>query len=79
MGSLESETVNYGREFHGTRTREELRRRGPAAIVNDRPSSLQGQHPTSVDQKLSDSNKNLVVCPKWVLYSKTDWPTDRRS
>jgi hypothetical protein len=25
------------------------------------------------------SNKDLVVSPKWVLYSKTDWPTDRRS
>jgi hypothetical protein len=25
------------------------------------------------------SNKYLVVSPKWVLYSKTDWPTDRRS
>jgi hypothetical protein len=26
-----------------------------------------------------DNNKYLVVSPKWVLYSKTDWPTDRRS
>jgi hypothetical protein len=24
-------------------------------------------------------NKNLVVSPRWVFYSKTDWPTDRRS
>jgi hypothetical protein len=23
--------------------------------------------------------KNLIISPKWVLYSKTDWPTDRRS
>jgi hypothetical protein len=36
-GSLESETVKYGRESHGTRIREWLRWRGPAAIVNDRP------------------------------------------
>jgi hypothetical protein len=36
-GSLESETVKYGRESHGTRTREWLHWRGPAAIVNDRP------------------------------------------
>jgi hypothetical protein len=35
--SLESETVKYGRESHGTRTREWLRWRGPAAVVNDRP------------------------------------------
>jgi hypothetical protein len=25
------------------------------------------------------SNKDLVVSLKWVLYSKTDWPADRRS
>jgi hypothetical protein len=36
-GSLESETVKYGSNSHGTRTREWLRWRGPAAIVNDRP------------------------------------------
>jgi hypothetical protein len=35
--------------------------------------------PTSTNPQLSDSNKNLVVSPKWVLYSKIDWPTDRRS
>jgi hypothetical protein len=31
------------------------------------------------DPQVSDSNKNLFVSPRWVLYSKTDWPTDRRS
>jgi hypothetical protein len=36
-GSLESETVKYGHESHGTRTPEWMRWRGPAAIVNDRP------------------------------------------
>jgi hypothetical protein len=36
-GSLESETVKYGREVHGTRTREWIRCRGLAVIVNDRP------------------------------------------
>jgi hypothetical protein len=36
-GSLESETVIYGHEPYGTRTRKWLRWRGPAAIVNDRP------------------------------------------
>jgi hypothetical protein len=36
-GSLESETVKYGRESQGTRTRERLRSQGLAAIVNDRP------------------------------------------
>jgi hypothetical protein len=27
----------------------------------------------------SERKKNLVVSPRWVLYTKTDWPTDRRS
>jgi hypothetical protein len=36
-GSLESETVKYGHESHGTRTRKWLLWRGPAAKVNDRP------------------------------------------
>jgi hypothetical protein len=27
----------------------------------------------------SDNNKNLVVSPRWVLYSKTGWPADSRS
>jgi hypothetical protein len=36
-GSIKSETVKYGREFKGTRTRKRLRWRGPAGIVNDRP------------------------------------------
>jgi hypothetical protein len=29
--------------------------------------------------QLSDNNQDLVVSPKWVLCSKTDWPADRRS
>jgi hypothetical protein len=32
-----SEKVKYDRESHGTPTRELMRWRGPAAIVNDRP------------------------------------------
>jgi hypothetical protein len=36
-GSLEYETVNYGHESHGSRTRKYLRWRGPEAFVNDRP------------------------------------------
>jgi hypothetical protein len=36
-GSLKSETVKYGRESHGTRTRERLRWQGPAAYIKDRP------------------------------------------
>jgi hypothetical protein len=36
-GSLKTETVKYGREIQGTRTRERLRCRGPAAYTRDRP------------------------------------------
>jgi hypothetical protein len=36
-GSLESETVKYGRQSHGTRTWKWMRWQWPAAIVNDRP------------------------------------------
>jgi hypothetical protein len=35
--SLESETIKYGHESHGTRTQKWLHLWGPAAIVNDRP------------------------------------------
>jgi hypothetical protein len=37
MGSLKCETVKYGREYQGTRTRERLRWQGPAAYTKDRP------------------------------------------
>jgi hypothetical protein len=43
------------------------------------PTSRQRERPTKTNPRLSDSNINLVVSPRWVLYSKTDWPTDRRS
>jgi hypothetical protein len=36
-GSLDSETVKYGHEFHETRTRKLLLWRGPAAIINNTP------------------------------------------
>jgi hypothetical protein len=37
MGSLKSETVKYGRESQGTRTRERRNWQGPAAYTKDRP------------------------------------------
>jgi hypothetical protein len=43
------------------------------------PSSRQKERPISTNLQLSDSNKDLVVSPRWVLYSQTDWPADRRS
>jgi hypothetical protein len=32
--------------------------------------------PHITNPQLSDSNKNLVVSPWWVLYSKIDWQSD---
>jgi hypothetical protein len=43
------------------------------------PSSRQRERPTSTILKLSDSNKDLVLSPRCVLYSKTDRQTDHRS
>jgi hypothetical protein len=45
-GSLKSETVKYGREFQGTRTRERLRWQGPAAYTKDRPALSLERGPT---------------------------------
>jgi hypothetical protein len=39
----------------------------------------QRKRPTSTNPQLSDSNKNVVVSPRWALYSKTDWLTDSPS
>jgi hypothetical protein len=52
-GSLESETVKYGLEFQGIRTRERLCWQGPAAHTKDRPvlSSERAHH----------GNKNVTV------------------
>jgi hypothetical protein len=35
--------------------------------------------PQEQDHNCHTSNKDLAVSPRWVLYSKTDWPADRRS
>jgi hypothetical protein len=52
---------------------------GQQQLYTTDPSSGQREPPTSTNPQLADSNKNVVVSPRWVLYSKTDWPTDRRS
>jgi hypothetical protein len=74
-GSLESETVKYDQESHRTWTRKWLCWKGPAAVVNDRPI-LSSERAPHINKPAADSNKNLVVSLRWVLYFK-DWPTDR--
>jgi hypothetical protein len=70
-GSLESESVKCGYECRGSRTREWLRWRAPAAIVNDRPA-LSSERAPHINKPATDSNTNLVVSLRLVLYSKTD-------
>jgi hypothetical protein len=40
------------------------------------PFSRQRERPTSTSLQLSNSNKDLILSPRWVLYSKTDWSTE---
>jgi hypothetical protein len=47
-------------------------------IVKDRPVLSSERAPHIKNPQSSDSNKNLVVSPRWVLCSRTEWPTDRR-
>jgi hypothetical protein len=61
-GSLESQIVKYGREAHGTRTRQRMRWRGPAAIVHDRPIlSLERILITTMTAGVQLRKRNLAV------------------
>jgi hypothetical protein len=57
MGSLKFESVIYGRESQGTRTRGRMHWEGPAAYTKDRPvlSSESSPH------KKQDSNCEIVI------------------
>jgi hypothetical protein len=72
-GSLESETVKYGRESHRTWTRERLRWRGKTAIVNDRPilSSKRMLH-KNYNRKCSVGKKNYWSLSVKGLVAKTN-------
>jgi hypothetical protein len=69
-------TIKCGQKSRGTQTREWLRCRRPAAIVNDRPVLSSKKAPTSINPQLSESNKNLVLGPRWGLTPRL---TGRRS
>jgi hypothetical protein len=62
-GSLESETVEYGRKSHGTRTLEWVRWRGPSAVVNHRPV-ISSERALNINKPATNNNKNLVVSPR---------------
>jgi hypothetical protein len=63
-GSLKSETVKYGRESQGTRTRERLRWLGPVAYTKDR-FVLSSERAPHKKKTVSNSNKYLVMSPRW--------------
>jgi hypothetical protein len=63
--TVRSETVKYGREFQETRTRERLRWQGPAAYTKDRPVLSSEWAPHKNETVMSNSNKYLVMSPKW--------------
>jgi hypothetical protein len=85
-------THNYGnleakRLFSGVRTVKstdnlDLGYESPNFFrVNEKitePSSRQAGCPTNRKPQMSDSNKNLVMGPKWGPDTKMDWQTDRR-
>jgi hypothetical protein len=66
MASLKSETVKYGREYQGTRTRERLRWEDPAAYTKTDPSSRQRGRPTKTRPHCQIViAKYLVMSPRW--------------
>jgi hypothetical protein len=77
--SLKSETVKYGRESQGTRTRERLRWQGPAAYKKVRPdlSSEGAPHKNNtVTVKQEWKYKYLVMSLRWGSIPRlTDWLT----
>jgi hypothetical protein len=44
-------------------------------LANDRPG-LSSERARHINKPATDSNKDMVVSPRWVLYSKTDGPTE---
>jgi hypothetical protein len=72
-GSLESETVKYGHEFRGTRTREWLRWREPTAIINNESilSSEKMLH-KGYNRKRSVKKYRLWF-PRCLAPRRTDW------
>jgi hypothetical protein len=71
-GSLKSETVKYGCESQGTRTRERLSSRGPTAYPKDRPvhSSERESPRYSLDRRLGGAPE-----PVWTTWRRENsWP-----
>jgi hypothetical protein len=77
-GSLECETV-WSRDPRGSDQRKiALARASSIYKSQTRPLVREGA-PQEKNRNCHTSNKDLVVSPKWALYTKTDWPADCRS
>jgi hypothetical protein len=78
--SLKCETVKYGRESQRDSDQRKIALARASSIYKReiRPLVREGA-PQEQDRNCHTSNKDLVVSPKLVLYSKTDWRTDSRS
>jgi hypothetical protein len=72
---FESETVKYGSESHGIRTRELMLWRGPAAYTKDRPVPSSERAP----QKKQDGNCQRVINIWGSTTRLTDWLTVSRN
>jgi hypothetical protein len=74
-GSLESETVKYGRESQGTRTQESLHWQGPAPCTKADPSYRPRGRPTKQDRNC----QRVINGPQMGLDTKTYWLTVSRN
>jgi hypothetical protein len=84
-GVSKIETINYAHESRGSQIKKRLRWRYPAKTEKYRPnfSSERAPHinkPETVKKKKSKREwEKLLASSRWVLDTKTVWPTDCRS
>jgi hypothetical protein len=78
-GSLKIEIVKYGREFQGTRTRERLRWREPAAYTKDKTVLSSQRAPHKNKTATGTQSEISGPEPQMGLDTKTYWLTDRQS
>jgi hypothetical protein len=66
IGSLNSETVKYGREYQGTRTRQRLRWEDPVAYTRQTRPLVREGAPQKQDRNCQIViTKYLVMSPRW--------------
>jgi hypothetical protein len=78
-GSLRSEAISMVTSPMGLGPDNDCAGEGQQQLQKTDPSSLQRERPTLTNSQPSDNIIDLVASPRWVLYSKRNWPTDRLS